>query len=39
MFRYDCASGNTSFKQSAFLNKQRSYDSTEADICATPRTT
>ena len=31
MFRYGCASGNTSFKQSALLNKQRSYDPTEAD--------
>ena len=36
MFRYDCASGNTSFKQSALFNKQRSYDPTEADIGATP---
>ena len=39
MFRYDFASGNTSFKQSALLNKQRSYDPTEANIGATPRTT
>ena len=32
IFRYDCASGNTSFKQSALLNKPRSYDPMEADI-------
>ena len=39
MFRYGCASGNTSFKQSALLNKQRSYDPTEADIGANSLTT
>ena len=40
MFRYDCASGNnTSFNQSVLINKQRSYDPTEADVGTTRRTT
>ena len=39
MLRYDCASGDISFKHSTLLNKQRSYDPTEVDIGAIPRTT